>query len=74
MQWYYCHFLSFFYFPFILFFLLYLFKLLHVMTSENRGSVTSLIQKARANVQSLKQEGKRTVEVENEGSYAIAPF
>jgi hypothetical protein len=42
--------------------------------SQNRGNYMFRIQKIGANVQSLKMRGKRAVENENEGSYAIFPF
>ena len=41
--------------------------------SQNRGRLMVQIQKIGANMQSLKNEGKRAVRCENEGSFAIDP-
>ena len=42
--------------------------------SQNRGRLMVKIQKIGANMQSLKNEGKRAVRCENEGSFAIDLF
>jgi len=41
--------------------------------SKNRGRSIVRIQKMRANIQSVKKEGKRAVRGEIEGSYEIDP-